>query len=690
MRTLRLAAAAAALALAVVTASAGPASAIAVAVGSGSGLAGQTVDIDMNVATTLTGLNVMSLQYQISYDPRYITPTAMIIAGTLTGTAAWPTPTFGITPVSVGQSFLKVSAAGSTALAGSGSMLKMRFVIDPAALTAVNVGLNQSNFVFNEGSPSVTTTNGTISIGNTPVITVSPDNVELIRGQTQQYTVSGTVTPPVQWFTTNNAVATINSSGLLTGVAPGAVQVFAVDNAGRRDTTNGTAVIRGMGITLTPTSGLVNSTLQVPITVTSLTGLGIRAGQFTVTYNGTYGTAIGVTTPAGTLLNGWGTVGFGSFLNNGTGSATVDFVGSTDLSGSGVLCYLQFQSANGLPAGIGGTFTQALFNETLVAKPTNGNITFTALPSITVNPDQVTLLAGQTQQMSISGSPTNPITWSVLDPFVASISPTGLLTALHGGVTQVKAVDNVGATDLNTAVTVYDFQATVGTVTGAPGATVRLPITSDRFVGGLGIYSMQYTLSWVTLHPAVQSLPSSLIGTWGPGSTIDGPGLTSIQVAAAGATPLPNNGKDLAALEFQIPLTAISGQDFGLSLTSLIFNEGYPRAQIVNGLLRVRSTTGVEDGGQAAFALSPAQPNPAHGSTRVHFSLPVAGHVQLEVIGVDGRRVRTLVDASMTPGDHEMVWDGRDESGQAVAPGLYFDRLSSAGRTLSHRIVLTR
>ena len=690
MRTLRLAAAVTALALAVVTASAGPVSAIAVAVGTGSGIAGQTVDIDMNVATSLTGLGVKSLQYQISYDPRYVTPTAIITAGTLTGTAAWTTPTLGISPISIYQSILGVSAAGTTALAGSGSMLKMRFLLNPAQLTAVGVGLTLSNFVFNEGSPAVTTTNNNITINATPIITVYPDNVELVRGQTQQYSLSGSVTNPVQWFTTNNAVATINSAGLLTGVAPGEVKVFAVDNAGLRDTTNGTAIIRGMGITVTPTSGLVNATLQVPITVTSLTGLGIRAGQFTVTYNGTYGTAVGVTTPPGTLLNGWGTVGFGTFVNAGTGSATVDFVGSTDLSGAGVLCYLQFQSANGLPAGIGGSFTQALFNETLIAKPTNGNITFNALPAITVNPYQVTLLAGQTQQMSVSGSPTNPITWSVLDPFVASISPTGLLTALHGGVTRVKAVDNVGATDVNNAVTVYDFQATVGTVTGRPGTTVRVPITSDRLVGGLGIYSMQYTLSWYTLQPVVYSVGSSLIGSWGSGSTIDGPALTSITVAAAGPTPMPNTATDLAALEFQIPASAVSGSDYPLTLSPLLFNEGRPRAQIVNGVLRVRNTVGVEDAGSAAFALAPAQPNPAHGSTRLHFSLPTAGRVQLEVLGVDGRRVRTLVDGPLPAGNHEAVWDGRDERGQTVAPGLYFDRLTSMGRTLSHRIVLTR
>lgn len=686
MRTLRLAAAAAALAFAVVIASAGPAHAIAVTVGSGSGIAGQTVDIDISAGSSLTGLNVKSFQYSITYDPRYVTPTTMITAGTLSGTAAWPTPTFGIQSINTSQSRLGVSAAGTTALSGSGSMMKIRFLIDPSQLTAGGVSLPLANFVFNEGSPTATMTGGFITINATPIITVSPDNAEIIRGQTQAFTVSGSVTAPVQWFTTDNSVATINSSGVLTGVAPGSVKVFAVDNAARRDTIAGAVVVRGMGITATSASGLVSQTVAVPITVTSLTGLGIRAGQFTLAYNSAYATPTGVTTPAGTLLNGWGTVGFGT----GSGNLTVDFVGSTDLNGSGVLCYVNFQSANGVAAGIGLSFTQALFNETLIAKPTSGTLTFNALPTITVNPDQVTLLAGQTQQMTLSGSPTSPITWSVLDPLVASISPTGLLTALHGGVTRVKAVDNVGATDLNASVTVYDFLATVGTVTGPPGATVRIPITADRNVGALGIYSVQYTLSWNTLHPVVHSVPSSLIGTWGAGGTVDGAALTSINVAAAGATPLPNGFTDLAALEFQIPANAVSGQDYALTLSSLLCNEGNPAVKLVNGLLRVRNTLDVANDGPLAFALAPAQPNPAPGRTLLRFTLPAAGRVRLEVFGVDGRLVRTLVDATLDAGPHEAPWDGRDAAGAAVAPGLYLSRLSMAGRALARRVVVTR
>ena len=79
----------------------------------------------------------------------------------------------------------------------------------------------------------------------------------------------------------------------------------------------------------------------------------------------------------------------------------------------------------------------------------------------------------QTQQMAVSGSPSLPLTWTVLNPAVATISPTGLLTAVHSGVTQVRATDNIGSTDVNTLVRVYDFKATLGTVTTRPGTTVR-------------------------------------------------------------------------------------------------------------------------------------------------------------------------------------------------------------------------
>jgi hypothetical protein len=70
-------------------------------------------------------------------------------------------------------------------------------------------------------------------------------------------------------------------------------------------------------------------------------------------------------------------------------------------------------------------------------------------------------------------------------------------------------------------------------------------------------------------------------------------------------------------------------------------------------------------------------PNPFRPSTVVRFDLAAAGEtpVRLEIFDVEGRRVRTLLDAKLPPGEFEARWDGRGDRGEAVAAGVYFYRL---------------
>jgi hypothetical protein len=44
----------------------------------------------------------------------------------------------------------------------------------------------------------------------------------------------------------------------------------------------------------------------------------------------------------------------------------------------------------------------------------------------------------------------------------------------------------------------------------------------------------------------------------------------------------------------------------------------------------------------------------------------------------------------MEAGPHVVRWDGRDQSGQAVASGIYFYRLVSAGADAKRRTLLVR
>jgi hypothetical protein len=675
-----------AFALAAALTFAAPAAAVQVTCGTGAGMAGQFVDITLS-SSNLTGLGIYSLQFELTYNANLVTAVGVIEAGTSTGNAGWGSATFG----TQGGKVL-VSDVGLSPLAGSGPLIKVRFLVNPAQLgaTSTSLGLSSTPFIFNEGAPVDTCTGGSLTINATPIITVTPNAGEVIRGQSLQFSVSGTVTNPVGWFTTDPAIATISGSGLLTGQAPGQVRVFAVDAAARRDTTDALIDIRGMGLTAGGGPVLQGLTIDVPITVTTLTGLGIRAGQVTIGYNANLLTAQSVLTPAGTLLHNYGPTGFGA----GNGTCTVDFVGSGDLSGAGVLCYIRFFATALTSGGTTLSVTQALFNETLPARTTNGSVTVTTLPTITVNPDSWTMLAGETRQFTLTGGPTLPVTWSTLDPTVATISSTGLLTAVGGGVTQVRAVDAVGATDDNTSVTVYDFEATLATVSAPPGATVRVPLRTDRDLSGLGIRALQYRVgfnaTWIT---SALAQPLGLVGLWGPGGLEQNGTTGALQVASAGSDPIASGNNEIQVLQFVLAPSVPVGTNLPLTLTGVLFNEGRPIPRIVNGLIQVRTSVDVGAAGPLELALGRCEPNPARGGTRIPFAIPAGtpgARVRLELFGLDGRVVRRLLDEPATPGARSVQWDGRDRDGAAVAAGVYFYRLSYGARSLSRKLAVTR
>jgi len=83
-------------------------------------------------------------------------------------------------------------------------------------------------------------------------------------------------------------------------------------------------------------------------------------------------------------------------------------------------------------------------------------------------------------------------------------------------------------------------------------------------------------------------------------------------------------------------------------------------------------------------------PNPFNPSTTLRFSLGQAGHVRLAIVDVAGRRLATLVDGLREAGDHQMVWNGRDDSGRRAASGLYFVRLEVGEQIAIRKIALLK
>jgi hypothetical protein len=130
------------------------------------GVPGQPIQITVTVSN-LAGLGVVSYQLTVSYNPAVLSLTGVTTSGTVS--AAMPGPVAN-TSVS-GQ----ISKVGATLLPVSGSGT---FIILTGTIVGVGTSaLTFTDFKFNEGSPSVGSTSGSLTVagGNhRPVFTAVP------------------------------------------------------------------------------------------------------------------------------------------------------------------------------------------------------------------------------------------------------------------------------------------------------------------------------------------------------------------------------------------------------------------------------------------------------------------------------------------------------------------------------------
>jgi flagellar hook assembly protein FlgD len=85
-----------------------------------------------------------------------------------------------------------------------------------------------------------------------------------------------------------------------------------------------------------------------------------------------------------------------------------------------------------------------------------------------------------------------------------------------------------------------------------------------------------------------------------------------------------------------------------------------------------------------------AQPNPFNPHVNISFGLKTADRVRLCVVDVSGRMVRQIADRRLEAGDHQLGWDGRDDSGQRLASGIYWLCLERTGARETKGVVLLR
>ena len=91
----------------------------------------------------------------------------------------------------------------------------------------------------------------------------------------------------------------------------------------------------------------------------------------------------------------------------------------------------------------------------------------------------------------------------------------------------------------------------------------------------------------------------------------------------------------------------------------------------------------------SALVLTPPWPQPAAGTVTARLSLARAARVEVEILDLAGRRIRTIAAAEWPPGARDVAWDARDEAGRRAPAGVYLMRARSGEVSVSQRVVVT-
>ncbi len=161
---------------------------------------------------------------------------------------------------------------------------------------------------------------------------------------------------------------------------------------------------------------------------------------------------------------------------------------------------------------------------------------------------------------------------------------------------------------------------------------------------------------------------------------------TAGKISLAVSRKAGQEGKDssgvIARIKMRMSGAAVHGQVTVLTLQNVAANDpaGNPiQFTVINGSI-ITSVASRQQNVQLlqAFALHPNFPNPFNPSTMIKYDVSEAAEIRLEIFDMLGRHVRTLVDQRQQAGRFEVIWDGRNESGQIVVSGAYIYQLRVA------------
>jgi choice-of-anchor B domain-containing protein len=215
--------------------------------------------------------------------------------------------------------------------------------------------------------------------------------------------------------------------------------------------------------------------------------------------------------------------------------------------------------------------------------------------------------------------------------------------------------------------TTVTFTATVNPVNDPP--------SSFNSIGEYLLGSGQYIpgTDFRTLYITPENVNDSIRFVWDPASDVDGDNVQYRMIGYQGLEFLSMTAytsdsfktwalKDLVAETDTISVTegswnviATDGQSFNTAIA-------------IGGQLRVDGRQLIPD----VLEIKQSYPNPFTTFTTIEYDVPSTQNVVLKIFNIRGQIVKTLVNEDKSPGYYSVVWDGTNDSGDAVSSGVYF------------------
>ena len=379
------------------------------------------------------------------------------------------------------------------------------FKIGDATLTATSEGVTAASRVH-------------VTTGGVALVTVTPGSIGLVMGATQPLAVTlsdaaGNALPAatMKWSSSNNSIASVSSSGVVTAKRAGSATVYASVNG-------------------------VSGKAAVAVSAAGIKSIAVSPASFTLATSGTRQLSASLTDASGNAVTGQ-TVAWSS---SNSAVATV--------SSSGMVTAMHSGNAN-ITAAAGGASANAAVT-----------VSAGTVSAVSVSPGSASLVAGATQQLvanltdntgsAVAGQ---TVTWTSSDASIVSVSSTGLATAAHTGSATVTAT--AGGVSGQSTVTVAAGALANVTVTPSSGSiqqgkTIQL---AASFTDVAGNPVPATSLSWTSSNTA--------------DATVTSAGLVTGMSAGTANVTATANGKSKSAA---ITVTAIAAP----TLSSLTLSPG--------------------------------------------------------------------------------------------------------------------